>query len=110
MKKVDAMIAKVKFNRRGLAPAIAQDADSKEVLMMAYMNRKSLRLTIETGLCHYWSRSRKKLWKKGESSGHIQRVRKILYDCDGDTLLILIDQEGPACHTGNRSCFYRKLG
>lgn len=109
MNDYKALIAKIKFDDKGLVPAITQDAGDKQVLMMAYMNAESLRLTLETGLCHYWSRSRKKLWKKGETSGNIQHVKEILYDCDSDALLILIDQEGPACHTGERSCFYRKL-
>lgn len=103
------LMEKLKFDERGLIPAITQDAGNGEVLMMAWMSRESLRLTLETGLCHYYSRSRQKLWKKGETSGHVQTVRWIRYDCDGDTLLIGIDQEGVACHTGNRSCFYRDL-
>jgi phosphoribosyl-AMP cyclohydrolase len=109
MKDYDALIAKIKFDEKGLVPAITQDIRDKQVLMLAYMNAQSLQLTIETGLCHYYSRSRKRLWKKGETSGHIQHVKEIYYDCDADTLLILIEQEGPACHTGNRSCFYRRL-
>jgi phosphoribosyl-ATP pyrophosphohydrolase/phosphoribosyl-AMP cyclohydrolase len=100
---------KLKFDDRGLIPAITQDFENNEVLMMAWMNEESLRLTLETRLCHYFSRSRKKLWKKGETSGHLQRVKWIKYDCDADCLLIGVDQEGAACHTGNRSCFYREL-
>ncbi len=103
------LAAKIKFDDQGLVPAIAQDADTKQVLMLAYMNAESLKLTLETGFCAYWSRSRKALWKKGETSGHVQKVKEIFYDCDADALLILIDQTGPACHTGNRSCFYRRL-
>jgi len=109
MADLKKILDKVKFNDQGLVPAIAQDKKTKQVLMMAYMNRKSLKLTLETGLCHYWSRSRKKLWKKGGTSGNLQYVKEIFYDCDNDTLLILVDQKGPACHTGNRTCFYRRL-
>ncbi len=109
MKDYEKLIEKIKFDEKGLVPAITQDIDTKEVLMLAYMNKESLKLTLETGLCHYWSRSRQKLWKKGETSGHLQYVKEIRYDCDGDALLILIHQVGPACHTGNRSCFYRRL-
>ena len=93
----------------GLIPVIVQDASSREVLMMAYANDEAIRLTRETGLAHYYSRSRKKLWKKGEESGHFQRVAKILTDCDEDCLLYLVEQKGAACHTGYVSCFYRTL-
>lgn len=99
----------VVFDDKGLIPAIVQDADSLEVLMMAYMNKESLRLTLETGETHFWSRSRQCLWHKGETSGNIQRVREILFDCDSDTLLVKVDQRGGACHTGRRSCFYRRI-
>jgi phosphoribosyl-ATP pyrophosphohydrolase/phosphoribosyl-AMP cyclohydrolase len=92
-----------------LIPAIAQDADTGQVLMQAWMNRESLEKTIETGFAHYYSRSRACLWLKGETSGHLQRVRAILRDCDDDSLLLVIGQAGAACHTGNRSCFYRDL-
>ncbi len=92
-----------------LIPAIAQDVKTREVLMLAYMNAEALEKTIETGRAHYWSRSRKKLWLKGESSGHVQMVREIRIDCDQDAVLLLIDQEGGACHTGYRSCFYRNI-
>lgn len=110
MKIVDKKIIDIlKFDEKGLIPAMIQDVNNNEVLMMAYMNRDSLRLTLETGLTHFWSRSRKRLWKKGETSGNIQTVKEILYDCDEDTLLIKVEQKGVACHTGNRSCFYRKL-
>ncbi len=98
----------LKFDN-GLIPAIAQDSETGEVLMFAFMNRESLELTIETGVMHYWSRSRQKLWKKGESSGHLQTVKELLVDCDMDVLLAKIDQEGGACHTGYRSCFYRNI-
>jgi phosphoribosyl-ATP pyrophosphohydrolase/phosphoribosyl-AMP cyclohydrolase len=97
------------FGPGGLLPAIAQDADSGEVLMLAWMNREALEKTLETGRVHYYSRSRGKLWLKGETSGHFQDVREILRDCDGDALLIRVNQTGPACHTGNRSCFYRDV-
>lgn len=109
MKDLEKLLDKVKFDDKGLVPAITQEADTKQVLMMAYMNRESLKLTLETGLCHYYSRSRQTLWKKGETSGHIQHVKEIFYDCDNDTLLIIIDQTGAACHTGNKSCFFRNL-
>ncbi|MCL2352398.1 MAG: phosphoribosyl-AMP cyclohydrolase [Firmicutes bacterium] len=97
------------FDQNGLIPAIAQDYVTKDVLMLAYMNRESLALTIETGKAHYFSRSRKKLWLKGETSGNFQTVRKIFYDCEENSLLLLIEQTGVPCHTGNRTCFYREL-
>jgi phosphoribosyl-AMP cyclohydrolase len=93
----------------GLVPAVAQDADSGEVLMVAYVSREALARTRETGLAHYYSRTREELWQKGQSSGHVQHVEGVRVDCDGDTLLYLIDQEGGACHTGYRSCFYRTV-
>ena len=97
----------VKWNADGLVPAIAQDATSLEVLMLAYMNRESLALTIETGDAHYWSRSRTARWKKGETSGHIQHVKELRLDCDGDTILLKVEQVGGiACHTGRRRCFF----
>ena len=92
-----------------LIPAIAQDAKTGEVLMLAYMNDEALAKTRETGKAHYWSRSRKKLWLKGESSGHVQLVKEIRIDCDEDAILLLIEQKDGACHTGYRSCFYRNL-
>jgi phosphoribosyl-AMP cyclohydrolase len=92
-----------------LIPAVAQDWKTGEVLMLAYMNDEALQKTRETGVAHYWSRSRKKLWLKGESSGNVQRVKEIRVDCDGDAILLLIEQEGGACHTGYRSCFYRNI-
>lgn len=100
---------KIKFNEDGLVPCIAQDHKTKDVLMLAYMDQEAFDLTVKTGLATYYSRSRQKLWVKGETSGHYQHVKEIRYDCDCDTILLLIDQEGAACHTGNRSCFYRKL-
>lgn len=96
---------KINFDERGLIPAIVQDAQSKEVLMMAYMNRASLQKTIETGETWFWSRSRSELWHKGETSGHTQKVLDIALDCDGDTLLIKVDPKGPACHQNTYSCF-----
>lgn len=99
----------LRFDAKGLIPAIAQDALNGQVLMHAYMNAEALARTLETGLAHYYSRSRGRLWQKGEESGHVQRVQAILYDCDQDTLLLQVDQEVAACHTGNRSCFYRQL-
>lgn len=101
------MIEGLKFDEKGLIPAIIQDGKSGQVLMMAYMNRESLRKTMETGRTWFYSRSRQELWMKGESSGHIQQVREIRYDCDHDTLLLLVEQTGAACHTGHYSCFYR---
>ncbi len=95
--------------RGELIPAIAQDAETGEVLMLAYMNKEALQKTMETGKAHYWSRSRKKLWLKGESSGHVQMVKEIRIDCDEDTILMKVKQEGGACHMGYRSCFYRDL-
>ncbi len=89
-------------------PAIAQDAKSGEVLMLAYMNAESLRLTLKTGEVTYWSRSRARLWRKGETSGHTQRLVEAYVDCDGDTLLMKVEQIGPACHTGAPTCFFRK--
>lgn len=93
----------------GLVPVVVQDVDNKDVLMQAYVNKEALKLTRETGYAHYYSRSRKKIWKKGETSGNIQVVKDIYVDCDGDCLLYVVKQTGPACHTGNRSCFFRKL-
>ena len=103
------MIENVKFDERGLVPAIAQDVRTGAVLMLAYMNEESLKLTLETGYATYYSRSRQKLWKKGEESGHVQKVRAIRYDCDGDTLLLQVEQTGPACHTGAYTCFHHTL-
>ncbi len=99
----------LKFNAEGLIPAIIQDAASGRVLMMAWMNRASLEKTLETGRTWFWSRSRQKFWMKGESSGHVQVVRDIALDCDGDTLLIQVEQTGAACHEGYRSCFFRSF-
>jgi phosphoribosyl-AMP cyclohydrolase len=104
------MIPKLKYDEKGLIPAIVQDVENGDVLMMAYMNEPSLKMTLETGYTHFWSRSRQKFWKKGETSGHVQEVKEVLYDCDEDTLLIKVKQHGPgACHTGSRTCFFRKI-
>src|SRR5580693_8579393 len=100
---------KIKFNAEGLVPTIVQDQTSGRVLMMAWMNRASLETTVTTGKTHFWSRSRQKFWMKGESSGHTQTVKDIAFDCDGDTLLIRVEQAGAACHEGYRSCFYRSI-
>jgi phosphoribosyl-AMP cyclohydrolase len=97
------------FDEQGLLPAVAQDRESGEVLMLAYVNREALEATRETGEAHYYSRSRDELWHKGASSGHTQQVEEVRVDCDGDTLLYLVEQEGGACHTGYRSCFHRTL-
>ena len=100
----------IKFDKTtGLVPAIVQEQKTGRVLMMAWMNRASLEKTIETGKTHFWSRSRQKFWMKGESSGHTQAVRDIAFDCDGDTLLIQVEQVGAACHEGYKSCFFRSI-
>ena len=97
------------FDANGLIPAIVQDADTNQVLMLAYMNAESLRLTLETKDTHFWSRSRQELWHKGATSGNIQKVIDVRVDCDADTLLIRVHPAGPACHTGEQSCFYRNM-
>ena len=99
----------IKYDSYGLVPAIVQDAETKEVLMLAYMNAESLRLTMETGETWFWSRSRSELWHKGATSGNIQTVVEIRVDCDADTLLVMVNPAGAACHTGERSCFYRTV-
>jgi len=99
----------VDFGENGLVPAVAQDADSKDVLMLAYVSPEALAATVETGYAHYYSRSRDELWKKGGSSGHLQEIQEVRVDCDADTLLYLVDQTGGACHTGHESCFYRTV-
>jgi phosphoribosyl-AMP cyclohydrolase len=99
----------IKYDVNGLIPAIVQDAKTNEVLMLAYMNAESLNLTLSTGETHFWSRSRQELWHKGATSGNIQRVVEVRVDCDADTLLVLVNPAGAACHTGERSCFYRKV-
>lgn len=104
-----AGIDAVKFDERGLVPAVVQEAETGEVLMVAWMDREALEATLRTGLAHFWSRSRGRLWQKGETSGHVQHVRGVHLDCDGDTVLVQVHQEGVACHTGNRTCFFRAL-
>lgn len=112
--RIDAtpeQLDQVTFDHNGLVPAIAQDIGSRDVLMMAWMNAESLRRTFDEGRMVYWSRSRQELWRKGDTSGDRQFVREAYYDCDGDTLLFLVEQEGSgACHTGARTCFYRSFG
>jgi len=104
------MIPELKYDEKRLIPAIIQDVEDNEVLMLAYMDRTALEKTIQTGKTHFWSRSRQKYWMKGETSGNVQVVREILYDCDEDALLIKVEQIGDiACHTGHRSCFYRGI-
>jgi len=105
-----AWLDEVKFDEAGLVPAIAQDAASGRVLMVAWMNREALRRTVESGEAVYWSRSRNRLWRKGEESGHVQRVREVRLDCDADVILLAVEQVGGiACHTGRERCFFRKL-
>ena len=99
--------ARLKFDGAGLIPAVIQDDKTGQVLMVAFMNRQALAKTLKTGLVHFYSRSRKKLWLKGETSGHVQKLKSLLVDCDGDCLLIRVDQKGAACHAGYRSCFFR---
>ena len=106
---IDTMLAAIKFDAQGLVPAIAQQHDSGEVLMMAYMDRNAVEETMRTGRACYWSRSRKGPWRKGDTSGHIQTLVDFRVDCDGDTLLILVDQTGVACHTGRHNCFFRAV-
>jgi phosphoribosyl-AMP cyclohydrolase len=102
-------IGNLKFDANGLLPAVVQDADTNQVLMLAYMNAESFQLTLETKETHFWSRSRQELWHKGATSGNIQRVSEIKVDCDADTLLIRVHPAGPACHTGQQTCFYRNI-
>ncbi len=103
----EALLDAVSFNAKGLVPVIAQQHDTGEVLMLAWMNRQSLGETLATGRVCYWSRSRQAFWRKGETSGHVQRLVGCRLDCDGDTLLLFVDQTGPACHTGARTCFFQ---
>jgi phosphoribosyl-ATP pyrophosphohydrolase/phosphoribosyl-AMP cyclohydrolase len=103
------MFDELRFDERGLVPCVAQDAGTGEVLTLAYMSQESLRLTVQTGEVHFYSRSREQIWRKGETSGNVLRLRGLRYDCDGDALLALVEPAGPACHTGERSCFHREL-
>ena len=105
----DELLEMISFDSKGLVPAIAQQHDSGEILMMAWMNAESIRETLETGRVCYWSRSRQSLWRKGESSGQVQSLKELRVDCDGDTLLLQVNQTGVACHTGRRSCFFRAV-
>ena len=98
----------IKYDSSGLVPAVMQDYENGDVLMVAYMNSESLKTTLETGIAHFWSRSRQKFWMKGESSGHTQEIKEVFIDCDGDCILFKVKQNVAACHTGYRSCFYRK--
>ncbi len=100
---------RLKLDQNGLIPAVVQQFDTKEVLMVAWMNEESLALTFETGTTWFWSRSRQELWNKGATSGNMQKVHRVLVDCDADTLVVEVDSPGPACHTGHRTCFYREL-
>lgn len=110
MTETDTLLAGIRWNEQGLIPAIAQDWHSSEVLMLAWMNRDALSLTISEGRAIYWSRSRQVLWRKGEDSGHVQHLKELRVDCDADTVLMKVEQVGGiACHTGRRSCFYQRL-
>ncbi|MEM1985379.1 MAG: phosphoribosyl-AMP cyclohydrolase [Nitrososphaeria archaeon] len=109
MKIEDVKIESLVFDNSGLMPVIVQDIKTNEVLMLAYANKEALLKTLETGYAHFWSRRRKKLWKKGETSGNFIRVEKILVDCDNDTLIYLSNPTGPVCHTGRISCFFKEL-
>ena len=104
------MLDEIKFDERGLVPCVAQDFASGEVLTLAYANEESLRLTVETGELHFYSRSREEIWRKGETSGNVLRLHQLRYDCDGDAIVALVDPTGPACHTGERTCFHRAIG
>ena len=106
---VSQVIESIKFDTNGLVPAIAQDEDTKEVLMMAWMNDDAIKETLDTGMACYFSRSRSKLWRKGEESGHVQILKEFRIDCDADTILLIVDQKGVACHTGRPNCFFKKV-
>lgn len=109
-KTLDLFLKKIDFSKQGgLVPAVVQDYFSKDILMLAFMNEEALRKSIESGFAHYFSRSRHKLWKKGETSGNIQEIREIFFDCDNDSILLKVVQNGPACHTGHQTCFYSKI-
>jgi phosphoribosyl-AMP cyclohydrolase len=105
--QIERALAEIRFGPDGLVPAIAQQHDTGEILMLAWMNRDAIRATLTEGHACYWSRSRRRLWRKGETSGQIQQLRELRLDCDGDTVLLLVEQTGVACHTGRRSCFFR---
>ena len=105
----DTILDQIRFDSAGLVPAIAQQHDTREVLMLAWMNRDAVRETLATGRATYWSRSRQALWRKGETSGQVQTLRELRVDCDNDAILLLVDQHGVACHTGRRSCFYQAV-
>lgn len=109
MENIEEILSKIKYDEKGLVPAIAQDVNTKEVLMLAYMNEESLKKTIESGKATYYSRSRQQLWQKGETSGHFQNIKGIYYDCDADTILLKVEQVGVACHTGAYSCFFSPI-
>jgi len=109
MEQIDEVLNRIKYNEKGLVPAVVQDVMTKEVLMLAYMNEESLKMTIDSGKATYYSRSRQQLWQKGETSGHYQYVKGIYYDCDADTILLKVEQIGAACHTGNHSCFFTPI-
>ncbi|MEE1229553.1 MAG: phosphoribosyl-AMP cyclohydrolase [Phascolarctobacterium sp.] len=102
-------LAKIKFDEHGLVPAVVQDVKTNAVVMLAYMNKESLQLTVQTGYTWFWSRSRQELWNKGATSGNLQRVVEMYYDCDGDALLVKAELSGPACHTGEYSCFHNEI-
>ncbi len=104
---IEQVLAEIRFDRNGLVPAVAQQFDTGEVLMVAWVNREAVRTSLREGRACYWSRSRRQLWRKGETSGQVQSLHELRLDCDGDTLLLLVDQHGVACHTGRRSCFFR---
>jgi len=108
-KMKEELLSEIKYDANGLVPAIVQDVTTKDVLMMAWMNVESLKLTMETGETVFWSRSRQEIWHKGATSGNVQKVVEIRVDCDADTLLVFVEPAGPACHTGERSCFFREL-
>ena len=105
----DELLSEIKYDANGLVPSIVQDVFTKDVLMMAWMNAESLRLTLEKGEAVFWSRSRQEIWHKGGTSGNVQKVVEVRVDCDADTLLVLVEPAGPACHTGERTCFYRSM-
>jgi phosphoribosyl-AMP cyclohydrolase len=107
--QIETLVQQAVFDANGLIPAIAQDVTSGQVLMLAWMNAESLRLTLQTGDVTYWSRSRQSLWRKGATSGHLQRLHSLALDCDGDALLLQVNQTGPACHTGAPSCFFKTI-